>query len=256
MEQGNRQDMKHRTTQTHLIRRGFTLVELSVVLVIIGLLLGGLMIGSDMVNTAKINSTIRQLGYYDSVINNFRNKYEYYPGDCCAPGGPGNANNALDGTEAQTFWPQLSALEEFKASDGTNYVNWTTQYVTLPTERMLPRLPLDQRSNPGKAGLAPVTFSFNGVSKWALNYRYYDGTAMPSLDSVRPSDLLAIDKKADDGRARSGNISHQQYGGGGCDLFSHTEGGVDIYLYNVSGAGYTTEYLCTPFFAIGQFLSR
>lgn len=60
---------------------GFTLIELSIVLVIIGLIVGGILVGQDMIKAAEIRGTISQIQKYDSAVNTFRTKYGYVPGD-------------------------------------------------------------------------------------------------------------------------------------------------------------------------------
>ncbi len=60
---------------------GFTLIELSIVLVIIGLIVGGVLVGRDLIKAAEIRATISQLEKYNTATNTFRNKYNYLPGD-------------------------------------------------------------------------------------------------------------------------------------------------------------------------------
>ncbi|WP_161602447.1 type II secretion system protein [Tautonia marina] len=62
-------------------RRGFTLIELSIILVVIGLLAGAILVGRDMIANARIRSQIGQLEELESAIYAFRNKYRAYPGD-------------------------------------------------------------------------------------------------------------------------------------------------------------------------------
>lgn len=63
------------------MNRGFTLVELSIVLVIIGLIVSGVMMGTDMVRQAGISRTISQMNEYTAAHHAFVTKYGGIPGD-------------------------------------------------------------------------------------------------------------------------------------------------------------------------------
>jgi prepilin-type N-terminal cleavage/methylation domain-containing protein len=63
------------------LRAGFTLIELSIVLVIIGLLVGGALVGRDLIKAAEVRATITQIEKYNTAVNTFRGKYGYLPGD-------------------------------------------------------------------------------------------------------------------------------------------------------------------------------
>lgn len=59
----------------------FTLVELSIVLVILGLLVGGVMAGQSLIRSAQIHGTIAQVDQFKTAAYTFREKYFYLPGD-------------------------------------------------------------------------------------------------------------------------------------------------------------------------------
>ena len=62
--------------------RGFTLIEMSIVLVIIGLIVGGILTGVTMVNSATAQSQIKQIQDLQVQITTFKTKYDCLPGDC------------------------------------------------------------------------------------------------------------------------------------------------------------------------------
>jgi prepilin-type N-terminal cleavage/methylation domain-containing protein len=64
------------------LMRGFTLIELSIVLVIIGLIVGGVLVGQDLIKAAQIRSLIKQQVQFKAAVGAFRDKYVCLPGDC------------------------------------------------------------------------------------------------------------------------------------------------------------------------------
>lgn len=78
-------------------RHAFTLIELSIVLVIIGLIVGGVLVGKDLIEAAKIRSQVSQIEKYQTAANTFRLKYNCIPGDC--------KDAANFGLPARGTWP-------------------------------------------------------------------------------------------------------------------------------------------------------
>jgi|CXWL01.1.fsa_nt_gi prepilin-type N-terminal cleavage/methylation domain-containing protein len=64
---------------------GFTLIELSIVIVIIGLIVGGVLVGRDLISAAEIRSQISQIQRFNVAANTFKAKYNYLPGDIPDP---------------------------------------------------------------------------------------------------------------------------------------------------------------------------
>src|ERR1041384_1681256 len=60
---------------------GFTLVEIAIVLVIIGLLLGGILKGQEMITQAKIKNVINDLNGITVAITSYQDRYRALPGD-------------------------------------------------------------------------------------------------------------------------------------------------------------------------------
>lgn len=60
---------------------GFTLVEIAIVLVIIGLLLGGILKGQEMITQAKIKNIINDFNGVTAAVNTYNDRYRALPGD-------------------------------------------------------------------------------------------------------------------------------------------------------------------------------
>ncbi len=63
------------------MRRGFTLIELSIAFVIIGMLIGGILIGQSLVTSARVMNQIKQLQEIQIAVRNFKLAYKQLPGD-------------------------------------------------------------------------------------------------------------------------------------------------------------------------------
>lgn len=62
-------------------QNGFSLVELAVTLVIIGLLIGGVLKGQEIVNNSRVTMTVAKAKEIDAAMRNFRTIYGAIPGD-------------------------------------------------------------------------------------------------------------------------------------------------------------------------------
>ena len=114
---------------------GFTLIELSIVLVIIGLIAGGVLVGQDLIRAAGVRAQISQIEKYNTAANTFRGKYDALPGDMNKTAaaqfgfvartgilGDGDGNGLIAGTnggnafgtyqnsESLYFWADLSQV--------------------------------------------------------------------------------------------------------------------------------------------------
>jgi prepilin-type N-terminal cleavage/methylation domain-containing protein len=116
-------------------QKGFTLVEIAIVLVIIGLLLGGVLKGQELIKSAKVKSQIQQIDGITAAINTYQDKYGYLPGDdpdATTHTGDsnltnGNGNGVYSGTEGDQYvWEHMSAaglLSGYKAASNGRFLN-------------------------------------------------------------------------------------------------------------------------------------
>jgi prepilin-type N-terminal cleavage/methylation domain-containing protein len=110
--------------------QGFTLLELSIVLLIIGVITGGILYGKSLLATSRLQTVITDVDAYTSAVNSFKQQYLALPGDMstaetqwgsatsCPPGSGttgtcnGNGDGKIGGVTSQEyetfrFWQQL-----------------------------------------------------------------------------------------------------------------------------------------------------
>ncbi len=114
---------------------GFSLVELAIVLVVIGLLIGGILKGQELIESARLKSVLSQLNEYRLATGIFVDRYGGLPGDyhlareyihdsLTNGDGDGRITGAGlgRGSQAQQYWAHLAAAQLIsqpgKANDG------------------------------------------------------------------------------------------------------------------------------------------
>lgn len=103
---------------------GFTLIEIAIVLVIIGLLLGGILKGQELINSARVKNLATDFRNIPLFIYAYQDKYRSIPGDDAAVvahvggtlatvGTPGNGiiegawNSSTNTNESFLFWQHI-----------------------------------------------------------------------------------------------------------------------------------------------------
>jgi prepilin-type N-terminal cleavage/methylation domain-containing protein len=105
-------------THSRVGQTGFTLVEIAIVLVIIGLLLGGILKGQEMITQAKIKNIINDFNGVTAAVNTYQDRYRALPGDDItaatrwAGAVSGNGNGALSGAYNALPTNPLTAAQE------------------------------------------------------------------------------------------------------------------------------------------------
>ncbi len=205
--------------------RGFSLVELSIVLVILGLLTGGILSGQSLIRAAEIRKVTTTLQTYQGTMYTFRDKYFALPGDmktatkfwgAANTAGTGGecadrANNAGTGTEtcngngngdiplndADALVNERFRFWQHLANAGLIEGNYTGLGSSEVTGTNIPRLL--------NGGITAQTLgNFVGAATvFPSNY----GTALRMVDvGLTATEAWNIDTKIDDGKATTGRF--------------------------------------------------
>lgn len=206
----------------HLKDRGFTLIELSIVLVIIALIVGGVLVGQDMIKGAEIRAQVSQLESVSTAANTFRAKYKALPGDIGNPtvygftqfGGSvaGNNNGFVDWGHqayAETLWffPHLQEAEMLKDPCECNALNPSYVNPAPYSEDYL-------KSKIGNNYVAVYggTDKTGGYTPESYPNHFYDLLIQNPVISgwndlgMTVAEALAIDTKLDDGYPTTGSV--------------------------------------------------
>ena len=215
--------------------QGFTLVELSIVIIIIGFLIAGVTAGQSLIKQAGLNSVVTEYGGIRLSVNTFKERYGFFPGDFPnayaywgAPCGAdtvgakescnGNGDGLFSTDTAITGIDNLEALYAWKHLSLTGLVNGN--FVGLIDNIYPPHENVDQNVPSSKLTGGGYTFNGGGscmselwdtyprCGKNYLTLGSYDDvyTTVYANGIVSPADGVALDSKIDDGNNFKGTV--------------------------------------------------
>lgn len=185
---------------------GFTLIELAIVLVIIGLLLGGVLRGQELINSARVTNLTRDFQNTQVFLYTYQDRFRAIPGDdiqavahvgAGAVAGDGDARiegNWADGpaaSEAGRFW----------------------QHVRLAN--FAPGNPLVAATNTNGA---PLGIQSLGIADWTEISTLVNGSFAICSGGILGRDALQIDTRLDDGIPNTGSVQASAVPGVGSTL--------------------------------------
>lgn len=211
--------------------KGFSLVELSIVLVILGLLVGGILGGQSLIKAAEMRNIPTEMSKWQTAGNAFRTKYNALPGDfkdatkfwnpaaSCppAPGDPdlltttcdGNGDGNIGNPPAQyyemvLFWQHLSQAGlvdgSYTGIPGDGHVREHTPGINSPASKF------------PNGGWSITYFSGGSVNQYAMDYgnAFIFGAERATYPTtgklLTPEQAWNIDTKMDDGLPAKGNV--------------------------------------------------
>jgi prepilin-type N-terminal cleavage/methylation domain-containing protein len=172
--------------------KGFTLIEMAIVLVIIGIILGAVLKGGDLIDNAKEKKFKSEISTLVTSYYNYYDKYGRIPGDdntaaarwAAAPAATSGNNNGLINTAGEIA-AQTGALDHLRRA---GFIN-------------------DQPTNTATAFTSLV---YNGVT---INFdsalsvaQFGKGSNYLSIAGMSDDDMGAYDTKYDDGVSSTGDV--------------------------------------------------
>jgi len=217
--------------------QGFTLVELSIVIIIIGFLIAGISAGTSLIKQAEVNSVITDLQSYQTSYNNFVLRYGAIPGDmknadayfanCAATNAncDGNGNGIIEPTstgatadETIAAWRHLSLANMVGAGIAQIGTPASASAITLGSQAPLSKISGAGYMMIGGASGTATVIGSDGTSSptvpWtdgvtnAVFIGKVSATSGLANAALTSQDAFNIDKKIDDGAVVvSGNNS-------------------------------------------------
>jgi len=203
-------------------QKGFTLVEIAIVLVIIGLLLGGILKGQEMITQAKIKNVVADFSGISAAYYGYQDRYRAIPGDDTgaatrwsgATAGNGNGqiagkyNSSTDTEESRMWWDHLRRAGFVAGSGFQQPFNAVTGIIGVQT---------------GDAGTGTALGGFGGL--------IICSAGLP--DKI----AIAVDTQMDDGMIGTGTVRGQKHTAGpnpdvntAADASAYAETGTNVYV--------------------------
>jgi len=192
--------------------RGFTLIELSIVLVIIGLLVGGILKGQELINSTQLKTQVSQVDAVRAAVNTFQDKYMALPGDMevvtMLPGGLGEAHG---GDQNGLIGEAVTAVNGAVKNGATDESNQAL--LQLNRAGLLAGINVVDSSSAatlaGKVsgtGVVLSAFRLAASGNTVNGIRLAGGDGYTGSGALSPLDASELDRKYDDGQADSGDM--------------------------------------------------
>ena len=211
-------------TMTQHKQKGFTLVEIAVVLVIIGLLLGAILQGQSLIQSARVNNLADQQAGIQAAYYGFIDRYRAVPGDMPgddAQSAIGIANDELGDYSdcGDDSYPGGSATGQLPEPAEGTWCVLNAVWVHLSDAGFIrgSYKGSGDAPGPGNSDVSPLN-SFNAPVVLA-RHDGYEGSSTERLvyhfgNQVEAAIARELDVKLDDGRPQTGSLRQSSSGDG------------------------------------------
>ena len=184
---------------------GFTLVEIAIVLVIIGLLLGGVLKGQELINSAKVKNIVNDYRNISTFVYAYQDKFRALPGDDSAV-----VNHVNGGTAATT---PAAGLQNGRINGAWNSTTATDESVLFWQHVRLAGLAtgtpvigtlglgdeyVPKNADGGRLGVTGDAV-FTGATPWTANF-------FICSSNIQGRFARQIDTTIDDGNTATGSV--------------------------------------------------
>lgn len=236
---------------------GFTLIELSIVLVILAVIVGGVVTGQNLIKTAQLNSFVSDIERFESAFSRFQVQYQQLPGDMdnaydlwgsdCATTEAycnGDGDLLVEKTDGRRAWKHMSLAKLI--DDYIAVVSDTAANTDCITGETMPITAFDSlvtnfnNTDDYHEAVSSSTVSIPGqVMIFGLQSsgEQFDACPTSSFPYFTAEQLYTIDRKIDDGFAYSGKVMNSENDTGCTDSANTGSGDVDDGNYDLANNG-------------------
>lgn len=177
-------------------RTGFTLIEMAIVLVVIGLILGMVFKGRELIDQGKVKKIIANRNNIIAAANTYYERYGIFPGDGCEDPHPNNPMNC----DPQEYGLHPGVVER----DGSGDADEDSAFWYLLTQKASIMTEADRESVFGQPWEIISHQALN--DNWSGSYAYGSYMNLPGAAQADPRIVCAVDKRIDDGNSETGTV--------------------------------------------------
>lgn len=205
---------------------GFTLLEMSIVVMIIGLLVGAILFGRDMIHAAQLRGYTSAFNKYEAAGNTFKTKYNCLPGDCLNATdffGSTVVNGNGNGIIERTYSGASTTTSKYSTCTNSELIAANSH---LAYAGLIPLAPFNPTTLancvPNVGWIDPVNL-YSGAGGWTSGNAIwitntslgmtvtFAGNGLSIASYLTPYELWYIDNKVDDGMPQTGRVWAQAW---------------------------------------------